>query len=224
MVEANKIQLFISYLKSIGRIKSQEEFGTLLGYNNKSSLSRVLNNPTEPFLHKLNSAFPEFKNFETPSFEIKPKNYPSLTEVKVVTNKAKAGYSESYYSTEYLLAMPTVLIESDKEYKGTYLAFEVEGDSMEPEYYEGDVIICREVRRDLWQYKLHYKQYDFVIAHGVKGIFFKEITDHNVETGDIVCHSINPDYMDFTLNLREVAYLYNVVEVRQKGRNKRSRR
>lgn len=224
MKESNKLQLFISHLKATGRIKNQEEFGNMLGYNNKSSLSRVLSNPTEPFLNKLNSVFPEYKNFEAPNFDLKPKNYPAYIEVKVVEIKARAGYADSYYSEEYLKDMPTVLIESDREYKGRYLAFEVENDSMEPEYYECDTVICREIKRDLWQYKLHFKDYDFVIAHGTKGIFFKEITDHNVETGEITCHSLNPDYMDFTLNLKEVTALYNVVEVRQSGKRKRHRR
>jgi len=157
----------------------------------------------------------------------KPKIYPSVLEVKVVTTKARAGFADSYYSEEYLKDLPSVLVEADKEYKGRYLAFEVDGDSMEPEYYAGDIVICREVQRSLWQYKLHYKDYDFVIAHGTKGIMLKEITEHNTETGEIICHSLNQynnKNGDFTLNLREVAFLYNVVEHRRSGRAKRQNR
>jgi len=158
---------------------------------------------------------------------INPKEYSSHIKVKVVTVSARAGYSESYYSEQYLNDMPTVLIDADQEYKGNYLAFEVDGDSMEPDYLSGDIVICREVKRDLWQYKLHFKDWDFVIAHGTKGIMLKEIIDHNTETGDIICHSINQEEgrnADFTLNLREVSFLYNVVEHRRSGRNKRRNR
>jgi phage repressor protein C with HTH and peptisase S24 domain len=155
-------------------------------------------------------------------YELKEKEYTSHLEVKLVTTKARAGFSESYYAEEYLEDMPTLLIEADKEYRGKYLAFEVDGDSMEPEYHPGDVVICREIKRDLWRYKLHYDTWDFVIAHGTKGIMLKQIMDHNVETGDIVCHSINSDmHPDFTINLREVAFLYNVVEHRISGKSKR---
>ena len=139
----------------------------------------------------------------------------------MVSNKAKAGWSEGYYNEEYLEELPFVMIDSDENYKGKYLAFEVEGDSMEPDYLEGDIVICREIQRHLWGSKLHYKDWDFVIAHSTNGIMLKEITAHNVETGDITCHSLNPKYEDFVLNLHQVAHLYNVVEVRQKGRNKR---
>jgi len=154
--------------------------------------------------------------------ELREKTFTHHIEVRVVTTKARAGYSESYYAEEYLKDMPTILIESDKEYHGKYLAFEVDGDSMEPEYHPGDIVICREVKRDLWRYKLHYEDWDFVIAHGTQGIMLKEIISHDIETGEIVCHSVNEEgHPDFVLNLREVAFLYNVVEHRISGKNKR---
>lgn len=156
-----------------------------------------------------------------PQGELKPKQYAHTLEVRLVTNKAKAGWSDGYYNEEYLQDMPIVVIDADENYKGKYLAFEVAGDSMEPDYLEGDIVICREVQRHLWNSKLHFKDWDFVIAHSTQGIMLKEVIDHNVETGDIICRSINPKHKDFTLNLREIAHLYNVVEVRQKGRQKR---
>ncbi|QGN24652.1 hypothetical protein GJV56_19045 [Elizabethkingia anophelis] len=162
-----------------------------------------------------------------PLKEVKQKKYTTTLEVKIVTMKARAGFSDSYYADEYLEDMPTVLIEADREYKGNYLAFEVDGDSMEPEYNKGDIVICREVKRDLWKYKLHYKDYDFIIAHGTKGIMLKEITSHDPETGEITCHSLNNENgknKDFTLNLKEVAFLYNVVEHRISGKSKRRNR
>lgn len=161
------------------------------------------------------------KQNNIPQGELKPKEYSTSIKVRLVSNKAKAGWSEGYYNEEYLEELPFVMIDADENYKGKYLAFEVEGDSMEPDYLEGDIVICREIQRHLWGSKLHYKDWDFVIAHSTNGIMLKEITAHNVETGDITCHSLNPKYEDFVLNLHQVAHLYNVVEVRQKGRNKR---
>ena len=159
---------------------------------------------------------------ETPITELKEKVFNSHIEVKVVTTKARAGYSDSYYSDEYLEDMPSVIMEAEAEYHGKYLAFEVDGDSMEPEYHKGDIVICREIKRDLWRYKLHYDDWDFVIAHGTKGIMLKQIVNHNTETGEIVCHSINTvGHPDFVLNLKEIAFIYNVVEHRISGKNKR---
>lgn len=161
------------------------------------------------------------KQNEIPKGELKPKTYSHTLEVRLVSNKAKAGWSEGFYNDEYLEKMPVITIEADANYRGEYMAFEVAGDSMEPDYMEGDIVICRKIQRHLWTGKLHIRDWDFVIAHGTQGIMLKEIAEHNVETGDILCRSINKSYPDFTLNLREVTYLYNVVEVRQKGKNKR---
>jgi len=218
-------------LKDISVRQFCERAGLSNGYFKKSTKSL-----SPETIDKITKAFPDlnipwlvFEEGETlkesqPSFkgDLIPKEYASHTPVRVVTSTARAGFAGAYYADEYLKDMPTVLIESDKEYKGKYLAFEIDGDSMEPEYNKGDIVICREIPRDHWRTKLHYKDWDFVIAHGTQGIMLKEIIDHNIETGEIVCHSLNSElHSDFVLNLREVAYLYNVVEHRRLGRNTR---
>lgn len=199
---------------------------TINSYENGANIpaSRVLffENFFENFGRETQSSEKMVEELEKlPKGELKIKEYPTKLAVRLVTLKAQAGWCDGYYADEYLEDMPIVMIDSDKEYKGEYLAFEVQGDSMEPDYMEGDVVICRKVQRHLWSYKLHYKDWDFVIAHATQGIMLKEIIDHKVEKGIITCHSINPEHKDFKINLREVTYLYNVVEVRQKGSRKR---
>ncbi|MFJ1431914.1 S24 family peptidase [Capnocytophaga canimorsus] len=191
----------------------------------------------EHIVQKVTAKFPNFKNEwiltgkgemlidpnqkYIPKSELALKQYPVKLAVRLVTNKAKAGWSEDFYSDEYLEDMPIVMIDSDQEYHGKYLAFEVEGDSMEPDYLDGNIVICREVQRHLWSSKLHYNDWDFVIVHNTRGIMLKEIIAHDTSKGIITCHSINPEHKDFKVNLREVSFLYNVVEVRQPGRRKR---
>ncbi|WP_347216646.1 helix-turn-helix domain-containing protein [Chryseobacterium sp.] len=209
---------------------TQQQFADLVGVS-KNTISNyegggVIPKSKIPILQNVLSGIPNIGNIVMKN-EVKPKIYPTHLEVRLVTNKARGGYTDSYYADEYLNDLPVVLVEADKEYKGKYLAFEVDGDSMEPEYYSGDIVICREVKRDLWQYKLHYKDYDFVIAHGTKGIMLKEITDHSTETGEITCHSLNNEdgkHNDFVINLKEVSFLYNIVEHRRSGKNKRRHR
>ena len=183
----------------------------------ENTLKTIISYIKQNYVDRENS----IKQNNIPQGELKPKEYATSIKVRLVSNKAKAGWSEGYYNEEYLEELPFVMIDADENYKGKYLAFEVEGDSMEPDYLEGDIVICREIQRHLWSSKLHFRDWDFVIAHSTNGIMLKEITAHNIETGDITCHSLNPKYEDFVLNLHQVAHLYNVVEVRQKGRNKR---
>lgn len=78
---------------------------------------------------------------------------------------------------------------------------------------DGDTIFCREVKRELWRFKLHYNQWFFVINH-VNGLLVKQIVDHDVEKGIITCHSLNNVYGDdFQLKLSEVRELYNVIKI-----------
>ena len=138
-------------------------------------------------------------------------------DVPIVPACAYAGYLRGYGDPEFMDTLPTMPVLIDKNYKGHYMIFEVKGDSMfndsSNSLMSGDMIMAREVRQEYWQSKLHYKNWYFVIVHRTDGILVKQITDHNVETGEITCHSLNPLYEDFTLNLSDVTALYNVVSL-----------
>lgn len=62
---------------------------------------------------------------------------------------------------------------------------------------------------------MHIKKWYFVIVHKTDGILVKEIIDHNPDTGEITCHSLNPspEYEDFKINLNDVAQLFNIVQI-----------
>ncbi|MDB0602126.1 helix-turn-helix domain-containing protein [Tenacibaculum maritimum] len=144
-------------------------------------------------------------------------------KVPFVPIKAQAGFPSSFGDELYMSELDTVLWEiEDKEYKGSYIVFEVAGDSMDDgskkSLESGDKILCREVSRHLWQYKLHYNDWYFVLSHPEMGITVKRITDHNVDTGVIKCHSLNPYYEDFELNLNELSAIFNVVDIKRSAR------
>lgn len=137
--------------------------------------------------------------------------------VSLIPISARAGYLQGYGDEAYVENLPLIPVLVDKEYKGRYRIFEISGDSM----YDGSVssfcdkdkVLCREVRPLLWQYKLHYKDWFFVIVHKEEGIIIKQIVDHDVDRGIIVCHSLNAMYDDLTINLSDVVELYNVVKL-----------
>lgn len=130
---------------------------------------------------------------------------------------AQAGYGKGYGDQEYIDNLPTMPVIVDKTYKGKYRVFEVKGDSMDDgsrkSLCEGDKILCREVRQELWHNKLHIKDWFFVICMKDNGILVKQILSHEVETGEIVCHSLNSLFDDFKMNLSEVCELYNVIKI-----------
>ena len=138
-------------------------------------------------------------------------------EVPVVHIHARCGYLTGYGDPVYIDSLPTMPVIVDKTYNGNYRVFETEGDSMDDgsrkAIFEGDKVLCREVKRDLWQYKLHYNDWYFAIVDKKDGIVIKQIIDHDVEKGIITCHSLNPLFEDYKICLDDVAELYNVIKI-----------
>jgi phage repressor protein C with HTH and peptisase S24 domain len=130
---------------------------------------------------------------------------------------AQGGYTKGYGDHEYIENLPTIPVIVDKNYKGKYRVFEVEGDSMDDgtrnALYNGDKILGREVKRELWEHKLHIKDWYFIIVMINDGITVKQIINHGLENGEIQCHPLNPMFEDFAVNLNDVAELYNVIKI-----------
>ena len=141
----------------------------------------------------------------------------AIMYVPLVNKYAYAGYLSGYGDAEYIHSLPSIPMIADREGRGTYMAFEVKGDSMDDgsrnSYEQGDIIICREIAQHHWQNKLHIHKYDFVIVHRTEGILLKKIVRHDTATGTLTLHSLNSLYDDFTINFNEVAQIFNVIKV-----------
>ncbi|MDR2913678.1 MAG: XRE family transcriptional regulator [Tannerella sp.] len=115
--------------------------------------------------------------------------------------------------------------EVDGIVRGKYFAFEVKGDSMDDEsrnsFEEGDRVLARELNNAHWKDGIRYKKYPYWVIVFDSSVLIKQIIDHNMETGEITCHSLNksPEYCDFKLSLNKVRKLYNVVQKKPKAVN-----
>ena len=141
--------------------------------------------------------------------------------VPLVNQYAYGGYLRGYADESFIEKLPKTTWQVDRQYKGRYISIEVRGDSMDDDsrdsIVEGDVLLCREIKPDLWATsKLHIRKWDFVIVHKTEGILVKRITDHNVEQGTIKIHSLNDLYPDEEIRLKDIAQILNVVQIARK--------
>ena len=99
-----------------------------------------------------------------------------------------------------------------------YVIFTVTGDSMLPNLADGDEILSKHVPFDYYkENRLHiYNHSIWIIATMREGILIKNITAHDVEQRNITCHSYNPMYPDFTINLADVRDIYHAVSLSRK--------
>ena len=234
MCNVQRLNEAYEYLRNNGEVHTQKDLAGLMGAN-RISISRAFKGDekylTKSFLIRLNSTFGNIFNNSwllgedenmlrnTTNDEATPKimefeNFP------FVSQKAYAGYLSGWADNEYVESLPTVAFPVDHTPLGKYLVFEVKGDSMNDgtydSYLDGDLLLCREVRMDLWKdSKLHFEKWDFVIVHD-EGVIVKRITGHDVKNHTITIHSLNQDkskYPDQVIDLCEVRQILNVVNM-----------
>lgn len=144
---------------------------------------------------------------------------PEYIEVELISKYAYAGYLTGYGDMEYLEMLPKVKVIVDKTIHGNYKCFEVKGDSMVDGSFEswldGDIVLGREVKRELWLPKLHINKCDFIIVHK-DGILLKRIIYQDNNNGTITIHSLNPDkstYPDEEIYLDDVMQIFSTVQL-----------
>ncbi len=140
--------------------------------------------------------------------------------IPFVQTFAYAGYLSGFADQTYVDELPRFPIYVNKPHKGTYIAIQVKGDSMDDgsknAICDNDVVACRLIGKSLLQSKLHINSWsNFLIVHE-DGIIIKSIIDHDVEAGVITCHSLNPDksfFPDFKLHIKDIHQIFNIVQV-----------
>lgn len=142
----------------------------------------------------------------------------NVTFAPLIGQYAQAGYLTGFDDPKYLEKQP-VYVAKRRYSGGSYIAFEIRGDSMDNDrrnaICDGDVALGWELKREFWTSHLITPKV-YIIVHREEGILVKEIVEHDAESGTITCHSFNPDkarYPDFQLNLKDVQQLFCIKEI-----------
>lgn len=216
--------LEITKLGSIKKIEAffkNEEKGTQNEENSSRSISGSLRSPPKSNAIEIGELTDD--DDSSPFIDIGGGQY--IMVVPLVPIKAQAGYIQNYNDEQYIAENFTQKhsFAVSRVYRGKYMAFIVDGDSMDngvagEAIPEGYTVTGREIQKQHWRNKFHIHRYkDYIIVHQ-DGIFIKQISKHDTEQGVITCHSLNPNkdiYADFDLNLDECYQIFNVVNVTQ---------
>lgn len=133
----------------------------------------------------------------------------------------QAGLLSSYQDADFLMDLSQHGILVDKPLQGRYVAFRVNGDSMDDgsnnAITRNSVVSTRELLRHHWTDKLRYRDFPYWVIYTTqsKMPLLKEIIEHNTEEGYIVCHSLNdsPEFIDFKLHINDIQALFYVIDV-----------
>lgn len=142
-------------------------------------------------------------------------------EIPLVHKFAYSGFLSSYDNVEYIKGLPKYPALIEHSMKSNYLCFEVNGDGMSDGSFEsrvaGDIILTREFTKQQWSNDLTNHKNNFVIVHKEEGILIKRIVSHDTELKVITVRSLNNQYEDVQLSLRDILKLFG--EVKLVGRN-----
>lgn len=135
--------------------------------------------------------------------------------------EVQAGFLDNYQDSHFLMDLSQHGIMVDRTVHGRYVAFRVNGDSMDDGTSQAiarnSVVSTRELQRQHWTAKLRFRDFPYWVIYTTQSKLplLKEIVEHNTEEGYITCHSLNdsPEFTDFRLNLNDVQALFYVIDV-----------
>lgn len=136
---ANKIRISQGALSQIENGKSQISFDTLRNLSNELNVNCnwVVNGVGKMFYQKEEEDNATLKNH---TLNITSRDFSVIPLVK---EEAHAGYIEGLENPQYLKSLNKYQIPGYE--KGSYRLFEVEGESMIPTIYPGEIVICEYV-------------------------------------------------------------------------------
>ncbi len=209
---------FVEIVKSLKPKVNQSQLAESLNLS-KGYISDIFNNK-KVLTDEVRSRFENFYNIKLNMFsESSQISFSLKNEVNQISN-------DNYMMVEYadlsasagtlggatLDNLPDSKIRLvPKEYeKGNYLVVRVNGDSMNDgtlrSLIDGDEILIQEHFLHTGD-KLPIRNNLFVIVSN-EGSVIKQITEHNTLENTITCHSFNPVYEDFKLNLDDVYQIF----------------
>ena len=138
--------------------------------------------------------------------------------VPLIEEYAQSGFLAGYNDNDFLDELPKYAILVEKYHKGKYFAFKMSGESMDDGTSEsikaGDIILCREIPRGLWN-RFHITNYkDYVVVHK-EGLLVKRAIDY-VDDRAVTLRSLNQDkdrFKDEIVNFEDISLLLNIVSI-----------
>lgn len=146
--------------------------------------------------------FLEGKRERVVSVTVDAANEPAVVLVPV---KAQAGYALNRVEPTYLNELPTLQLPDQRFRNGTFRAFEIAGDSMDPTLYGGDVVVCSYVQD--WRWLRDMELYVVVMREDV---LVKRVRNHLRQDGTLELVSDNRFYPPFHVPADEVLEVWQV--------------
>ncbi len=180
-----------------------------------SSWENGRNVPPKPTLAKLAAFFSVdvedlYKKPETKDAVNEALEYKEVAKVPFVTEYNKQAYIANYDNINFIKKIPSYhFIDTDKRKK--VKGFEVTDSAMAPKIEAQDVLLCEEVKEELWKYLSGN-----AVVVLTEGIFIRKIEWHE---DSIKLKPINPLFEEKNFKKSEILELYKIFQLHRRLKN-----
>ncbi len=182
-------------------IKFSEYYGVAVDTLIKVDLTQL----SESQLSQLEKGYDVFikgSNLRVLAITVDPDNEENI---ELVSEKAKAGYSNGFADPEYIRILPTFrlpFLSKEKKYR----TFQISGDSMLP-IPDGAWVTGEFVQN--WNF-IRDKQ-AYIILTLNEGIIFKVVENRIAQDGQLRLHSLNPNYLPYSIHVNDIREIWKFV-------------
>lgn len=137
--------------------------------------------------------------------------------IPLVQSRNRDEYISNYKDNLFLSELPVIPMGIDESFKGKYMCFEVDGDSMNDgtnkSLLDGDIVLGRKIKRDAWKYNIQVSDFFFIVITA-KDISICKIVENNINGREFICEPLNPIYGEkYSVRMTDVKELYHVAKL-----------
>ncbi|MEO6190599.1 MAG: S24 family peptidase [Saprospiraceae bacterium] len=123
--------------------------------------------------------------------------------------QAQAGYSGRYIDPVFIQSLPNYQLPFQKfKTDSTMRSYEVDGDSMEPIIYKGDIVVSSYMHSFIWEKNLKEGPLYVIVTNS--DVLVKRITNRMREERKLILHSDNEAYPSFSVKIEEIKEIWQV--------------
>lgn len=127
--------------------------------------------------------------------------------IPMIDQKAAANYLSGYTSQQYYNELAYTTLPAYMAKGGIHFWLQVKGDSMETTFYDGDWLLCEQIKRENW---LDLKDYDVhVVVSKERGVQVKRLKNR-LKKGFIRCRSDNRAHKPYSLQYDDILEIWRV--------------
>lgn len=119
---------------------------------------------------------------------------------------AQAGYGSLSSDPVFVQELPTYQLPDNQFTQGSYRSFEISGSSMEPTFFQNDIVIASYLEPRYWAQALHDGWIVVIVTQ--HDVFIKRILNRLKSHQQLECISDNVEFEPFTLAADEIKELW----------------